>query len=118
MVRSSLIKNQLFYKKSGWFKFIPSIWIFTGITFYQVVILLHNLKIVDYVIGLPGSMHDASTFGHTCVACHPDQFFAANEWLWADSAYFSQTWCVTPFKNLLEEVLVLISENPIIIYHQ
>jgi hypothetical protein len=54
---------------------------------------------VDYAIGLPGSVHDANAFGHTRVARHPDQFFAANKWLWADSAYPSQTWCVTPFKK-------------------
>ncbi|KAG2335454.1 hypothetical protein BDR05DRAFT_845257, partial [Suillus weaverae] len=23
-----------------------------------------------------------------------------NQWLWADSAYASQVWCVTPFKRL------------------
>ncbi|KAH7918295.1 hypothetical protein BV22DRAFT_1024801, partial [Leucogyrophana mollusca] len=28
----------------------------------QVVSLPHNLRIVDYVIGVPGSAHDASVF--------------------------------------------------------
>ncbi|KAG2048435.1 hypothetical protein BDR06DRAFT_984800 [Suillus hirtellus] len=51
----------------------------------QVVILLHNLCIVDYVIGIPGSLHNSNIFGQT-------------RWLWADSAYASQVWCVTPFK--------------------
>ena len=63
------------------------------------MILPHNLKIVDYNIGLSGSIHDVSAFLHTCVARHPDQFFNANEWLWADSAYPCQPWCVAPFKR-------------------
>jgi hypothetical protein len=63
------------------------------------VIFPHNLRIADYAIGLPGSVHDASAFQKTRVARHPEEFFNNNEWLWADSAYASQTWCVTPFKK-------------------
>jgi hypothetical protein len=63
------------------------------------VILPHNLKIVDYSIAIPGSIHDASAFQRTRTARHPEQFFNNGEWLWADSAYSSQTWCVTPFKR-------------------
>lgn len=59
----------------------------------------HNLQIVDYVIGVPGSLHDSSAFQRTLVARSPETFFGEGEWLWADSAYSLQTWCVTPFKR-------------------
>ncbi|KIK92251.1 hypothetical protein PAXRUDRAFT_147731, partial [Paxillus rubicundulus Ve08.2h10] len=35
---------------------------------YQIVISPHNLRIVDYTIGIPGSLHDSSTFQWTCIA--------------------------------------------------
>ena len=66
--------------------------------FLQIVILPHNLKIVDYTIGVPGSIHDASAFQRNWIARHPEQFLNNGEWIWADSAYPAQTWCVTPFK--------------------
>jgi len=57
------------------------------------------MRIADYAIGLPGSVHDASAFQKTHIAHHPEEFFNNNEWLWADSTYASQIWCVTPFKK-------------------
>ncbi|KAG2057200.1 hypothetical protein BDR06DRAFT_878412, partial [Suillus hirtellus] len=30
-----------------------------------------------------------------------EDFFGGGQWLWADSAYAVQTWCVTPFKQPL-----------------
>ncbi|KAF8833204.1 hypothetical protein BDN67DRAFT_870215, partial [Paxillus ammoniavirescens] len=65
----------------------------------QVVIYPHNLQIVDYIIGVPGSLHDSSAFQWTWVARSPESFFNENEWIWADSAYSSQTWCIVPFKK-------------------
>ncbi|KIJ10706.1 hypothetical protein PAXINDRAFT_85636, partial [Paxillus involutus ATCC 200175] len=41
----------------------------------------------------------SSAFQRTWVACSPESFFNENEWVWADSAYSSQTWCVVPFKK-------------------
>ncbi|KIJ20708.1 hypothetical protein PAXINDRAFT_66806, partial [Paxillus involutus ATCC 200175] len=41
----------------------------------------------------------SSAFQRTRVACSPESFFNENEWVWADSAYSSQTWCVVPFKK-------------------
>ncbi|KIO05003.1 hypothetical protein M404DRAFT_141692 [Pisolithus tinctorius Marx 270] len=32
---------------------------------FKIIIFPHNLHIVDYVIGVPGSPHDASAFQHT-----------------------------------------------------
>jgi hypothetical protein len=66
---------------------------------FKVVILPHNLRVIDYVIGVPGSLHDSNVFGRTRVTRNPNDFFGANQWLWADSAYASQVWCVTPFKR-------------------
>ncbi|KIK77202.1 hypothetical protein PAXRUDRAFT_167530, partial [Paxillus rubicundulus Ve08.2h10] len=41
----------------------------------------------------------SSAFQQSQVACSPESFFNENEWLWADSAYSSQTWCIVPFKK-------------------
>ncbi|KAJ8579961.1 hypothetical protein M405DRAFT_892540 [Rhizopogon salebrosus TDB-379] len=66
----------------------------------QVVILPHSLRIVDYVIGVPGSLHDANVFSKTRISRHPNTFLGANEWLWADSAYGSRPWdSSSPFVN-------------------
>ncbi|KIO08006.1 hypothetical protein M404DRAFT_134955, partial [Pisolithus tinctorius Marx 270] len=65
----------------------------------QIIIFPHNLCIVDYVIGVPGSLHDASAFQHTQCAWPPERFFGENEWLWTDSAYGCQKWCIVPFKR-------------------
>ena len=61
--------------------------------------MLHNLRIVDYVIGVPGSLHDSTLFLHARIYRHPQAFLGANEWIWADTAYPSLTWCVVPFKK-------------------
>ncbi|OJA09312.1 hypothetical protein AZE42_13854, partial [Rhizopogon vesiculosus] len=37
----------------------------------------HNLRIVDYVIGIPGRVHDSNAFGKTQISCHPQTFFGA-----------------------------------------
>jgi len=68
-------------------------------TFDKVVILPHNLHIVDYVIGVPGSPHDSNTFSCTHIYRHPETFLGADEWIWADSAYPSLPWCIVPFKR-------------------
>ncbi|KIK76968.1 hypothetical protein PAXRUDRAFT_98884, partial [Paxillus rubicundulus Ve08.2h10] len=65
----------------------------------QIVIFPHNLRIVDYAIGIPGSLHNSSTFQRTRIARHPGQFFSETEWLWADSVYPSHKWCVVLFKK-------------------
>jgi hypothetical protein len=71
----------------------------------KVVVFPHNLRIVDYVIGVPGSLHDSTAFQNTRIACFPHQFFQQNEWLWADSAYGCQPWCMVPFKRPTEGTL-------------
>lgn len=59
----------------------------------------HNLRIVDYVIGVPGSVHDSNAFAKARIARHPQTFLGGNEWIWADSAYGARPWCVVPFKR-------------------
>ncbi|KIK12923.1 hypothetical protein PISMIDRAFT_119986 [Pisolithus microcarpus 441] len=65
----------------------------------QVVILPHNLRIVDYMIGVPGSLHNSNVFSRTRIYRHPETFLGADEWIWADSAYPSLPWCIVPFKR-------------------
>ena len=69
---------------------------------FEVVILPHNLWVVNYTIGIPGSLHDATAFQHTQIACSPEQFFGPNERLWADSVYGCHPWCIVPFKRPTE----------------
>jgi hypothetical protein len=54
---------------------------------FKVVILPHSFCIVNYVIGVPGSLHDSNIFGCMRVARNPDELFGAGQWLWVDSAY-------------------------------
>jgi hypothetical protein len=61
--------------------------------------LLHNLTFVDYGLGHTGSTHDSFAFQNTRIADSPTDFLEKGEWVWADSAYPLQTWCVTPFKK-------------------
>ncbi|KAG1776136.1 hypothetical protein EV702DRAFT_935583, partial [Suillus placidus] len=53
----------------------------------KIIILPHNLCILDYVIGVPGSLHNLNAFGHARIAQIPKDFFDGGQWLWADSAY-------------------------------
>jgi hypothetical protein len=59
----------------------------------------HNLLIVDYALGHPGSVHDAYAFRSTCIYQEHDTLLPADHWIWADSAYPLSTWCITPFKK-------------------
>ncbi|KIM56458.1 hypothetical protein SCLCIDRAFT_1146716, partial [Scleroderma citrinum Foug A] len=65
----------------------------------QAVIMPHNLLIVDYGLGHPGSVHDTWAFRGTRIASRPAQLIPDSHWMWADSAYPSETWCVIPFKK-------------------
>jgi hypothetical protein len=42
---------------------------------------------MDYVIAVPGSLHDSSTFQLAEIAKTPGKFLQPNEWIWADTAY-------------------------------
>ena len=60
--------------------------------------MLHNLFIVDYGLGHPRSVHDAYAFQGTRIAHEVEALIPENHWVWADSAYPMQTWCVVHFK--------------------
>ncbi|KIK72709.1 hypothetical protein PAXRUDRAFT_180066 [Paxillus rubicundulus Ve08.2h10] len=61
--------------------------------------ILHNLLIADYGLGLPGSVHDAYAFQHTRTSREHAELLGDQHWIWADSAYPSEPWCVVPFKK-------------------
>ncbi|KAG2055851.1 hypothetical protein BDR06DRAFT_1044727 [Suillus hirtellus] len=56
----------------------------------QVVIMPHNLMIVDYSLGQPGKHANLLPDDH---------------WVWADSAYPLEPWCIPPFKKPLNRQL-------------
>lgn len=60
--------------------------------------MLHDLRIVDYGLGHPGSVHDAHAFLGTRIAHDPAGMIPPEHWIWADSEYLTQMWCVVPFK--------------------
>lgn len=65
----------------------------------QIVVMPHNLLIVDYGLGHPGSVHDAYAFQGTEMARNPEALIPEGHWIWADSAYPTRPWCVVPFKT-------------------
>ncbi|PPQ94789.1 hypothetical protein CVT25_008391 [Psilocybe cyanescens] len=65
------------------------------------LITLPNLQIIDYVVGYCGSAHDATVFRVSQTYAHSDKLFKDSEWIWADSAYALDMWCVTPYKKPL-----------------
>ncbi|KAF9229421.1 hypothetical protein BS17DRAFT_667367, partial [Gyrodon lividus] len=66
----------------------------------QLIIMPHNLLIVDYGLGHPGSIHNAYAFQGTHITSQPATLIPCNHWIWADTAYPTETWCVVPFKKL------------------
>ena len=60
----------------------------------------HNLMIVDYSVGHMGSVHDSWAFWSTHTYKEHDSIFGPSEWMWANSAYPSEAWSVSPFKKL------------------
>ncbi len=70
---------------------------------YQLI-TLPNLRIIDYVVGHCGSVHDATAFRESRTYGNYRQLFKNGEWIWAYSAYASDTWCVTPYKKPLSNL--------------
>ncbi|KIK20258.1 hypothetical protein PISMIDRAFT_106137 [Pisolithus microcarpus 441] len=66
---------------------------------FKLVVMPHNLQIVDYGLGHPGSVHDAYAFQATKVACESNTAIPEGHWMWADSAYPLEPWCISPFKR-------------------
>ncbi|KIK17409.1 hypothetical protein PISMIDRAFT_111478, partial [Pisolithus microcarpus 441] len=63
------------------------------------IIMPHNLMIVDYVLGQPGSIHNTYAFQGMRISQDPANLIPAQHWVWADSAYPMEMWCVVPFKK-------------------
>ncbi|KAF9503289.1 hypothetical protein BS47DRAFT_1310038, partial [Hydnum rufescens UP504] len=63
------------------------------------VVSMPNLRIIDYVLGPTGSMHDSSSFELSSIAQDPWAWFLEHEWIWADSAYGLAPWCIVPYKR-------------------
>ena len=61
--------------------------------------MVNNLMFVDYGLGQPGSVHDTYAFQGTRVAANTGGTIPEGHWIWADSAYPSEWWCVVPFKK-------------------
>ncbi|KIK74654.1 hypothetical protein PAXRUDRAFT_157965, partial [Paxillus rubicundulus Ve08.2h10] len=66
-----------------------------------LVMLPHNLLIVDSGLGFPGSVHDAYAFQHTRTSKEHAELLGNKNyhWIWSYSAYPSEPWCVVPFKK-------------------
>jgi DDE superfamily endonuclease len=60
----------------------------------------HNLMIVDYALGQPGSVHDAYAFQGTQMVQNPAGVIPLHQWIWTDSVYPCETWCAVPFMKL------------------
>ncbi|KAG1767517.1 kinase-like domain-containing protein [Suillus occidentalis] len=65
----------------------------------QAVVMPHNLVIVDYTLGHPGSVHDVYTLRSTHLYQQHEAHLPADHWIWADSAYPLEKWCIVPFKK-------------------
>ncbi|KAG2053210.1 hypothetical protein BDR06DRAFT_886509 [Suillus hirtellus] len=65
----------------------------------QAIIMPHNLFIVDYTLGHPRSVHDAYAFRATHLYREHATLLPNDHWIWADSAYPLEPWCIPPFKK-------------------
>ncbi|SJX60076.1 uncharacterized protein SRS1_25050 [Sporisorium reilianum f. sp. reilianum] len=65
----------------------------------QLVILLHNLKIIEYMVGSPGSTHDSSAFARSDIFANPHHYLAKGEWIWADLGYRLLEHIVSPYRH-------------------
>jgi DDE superfamily endonuclease len=68
-------------------------------SYFTQVINMPSLHIINYVLGPMGSMHDATAFKLSDMAKDPTAWFTDHEWVWADSAYALQPWCIIPYKK-------------------
>ena len=70
-----------------------------NLTFSQLVTLLDSLIVADYAVGHTSSVHDSFAFRSTHVFKEHERILAPGEWIWADSAYPTESWCVAPFRK-------------------
>jgi len=65
------------------------------------------------MIGYCGSAHDSTVFCDSQTYKCSSTLFDENEWIWADSAYVLDTWCIMPYKKPLSNLV----ENKTFNYH-
>ncbi|KIK12917.1 hypothetical protein PISMIDRAFT_81118, partial [Pisolithus microcarpus 441] len=63
-----------------------------------LIIMPHNLLVADYGLGHPRSVHNAYAFQGMQIAQDVEHLLPQGHWIWVDSAYPTQTWCIVPFK--------------------
>ena len=66
---------------------------------FRQLVTLPNLRIINYVIGHCGSAHDSTVFHDSRTYCNSSILFNENEWMWVDSAYALDSWCIAPYKR-------------------
>ncbi|KAG2745069.1 hypothetical protein P692DRAFT_20891902 [Suillus brevipes Sb2] len=54
---------------------------------------------MDYSIGHVGSAHDVYTFHSTRVFEDHEALLGGDHWIWTDSAYPLEPWCIVPFEK-------------------
>jgi hypothetical protein len=54
---------------------------------------------MDYAVGHTGSIHNSTAFQNTHIFKEHQNILAPGEWIWADSAYPAETWCIAPFRK-------------------
>ncbi|KIK99441.1 hypothetical protein PAXRUDRAFT_132042, partial [Paxillus rubicundulus Ve08.2h10] len=70
-----------------------------NLLFHKLVIMPHNLMIANYALGQPRSVHDAYAFQNMHIAKNHETLILWGHWMWADTAYPTEKWCVVPFKK-------------------
>ncbi|KZP19661.1 hypothetical protein FIBSPDRAFT_1024780 [Athelia psychrophila] len=65
----------------------------------QLITVPDTSLIVDYSLGHTGSVHDSWAFRSTRTFKESRIIFEPGEWIWANSAYPVEKWCVSPFKK-------------------
>ncbi|KAF9220937.1 hypothetical protein BS17DRAFT_797445 [Gyrodon lividus] len=69
-------------------------------SYYSLNYQVRNYRCSKYYgLGLPDSVYDAYAFQLTWTARDHEELLGEGHWIWADSAYPSETWCVMPFKK-------------------
>lgn len=65
----------------------------------QLVILPHELQVIEYVVGLPGSTHDSSAFAKSDIFSNPQRYLDPGEWIWGDLGYNLSEHIVSPYSH-------------------
>jgi DDE superfamily endonuclease len=80
------------------YRYVAFYMLWTHDSYFQVV-NMPNLCIIDYILGPTGSMHNSSASELSNMAKNPAAWFSDHEWVWGDSAYALQPWCIVPYKK-------------------